>query len=279
VRPRVGHIQFINCLPLYYGLVKNGVLLDVELTKATPTELNRDLVEGRLDISPISSIEYARNHRELILLPDPVVGADGEVRSIILVSKLPLEELEEKTIALTNTSATSQVLLRILLKMKYGLNCRFFVSPPELGAMLLEADAALLIGDPALRAYFRPYPDLYHYDLGVLWKEMTGLPMVFAVWAARRDFVDKNPGLAWEIYNAFHHSMLYSLNHVQEIAKHASRWESLDTEMLQEYFLGLEFQFGTRQQAGLMEYYCRANLGGFLAGVPEMEFLQPQEDR
>ncbi|MDH7479290.1 MAG: menaquinone biosynthesis protein [Syntrophomonadaceae bacterium] len=273
MRPRVGHIQFINCLPLYYGLVKNGVLLDVELTKGTPTELNRHLIEGRLDISPISSIEYARHHRDLILLPDLAVGADGEVRSIILVSRVPLMELGGKTIALTSTSATSQALLQILLR-KYGLNCRYFVSPPELGSMLLEADAALLIGDPALRTYFRSHPDLYHYDLGRLWKELTGLPMVYAVWAARREFVQDSPDLAREVYNAFHRSMLYSLEHLREIAENAARWESMDAQTLQEYFRGLEFQLGPSQQAGLLEYYRQANQEGFLGELPVIEFLQ-----
>ncbi|MCL5292361.1 MAG: menaquinone biosynthesis protein, partial [Actinobacteria bacterium] len=129
-RPRVGHIQFLNCLPLYYGLVNNGTILDIDLTKGTPTELNRWLVEGKLDISPISAIEYARNASELVLLPKLTVSSDGKVGSILLASKVPVEELGTASVALTNTSRTSQVLVKIILKVKYGVEPTYFECPP-----------------------------------------------------------------------------------------------------------------------------------------------------
>ena len=126
MRPRVGHIQFINCLPLYYGLVKNGVLWNVELIKDTARELSCHLLADRLDISPIPSIEYSRHWRELILLPDLSVSCDGPVTSIFLVSKVPIQDLNNKVIALTNTSRTSQVLLKIILEDKYHVRPSFF---------------------------------------------------------------------------------------------------------------------------------------------------------
>src|SRR4030042_1389426 len=92
LRPRVGHIQFLNCLPLYYGLVKSHALLDIELIKGTPTELNNLLISGALDISPISSIEYARTKDSLLLFPDFTVSSDGEVKSIVLLSRVPVKE-------------------------------------------------------------------------------------------------------------------------------------------------------------------------------------------
>ncbi|NLK52351.1 MAG: menaquinone biosynthesis protein [Syntrophomonadaceae bacterium] len=273
MRPRVGHIQFINCLPLYYGLVKKGVLLDVELTKGTPTELNQYLIRGELDISPISSIEYGRHADELLLMPDLTVSADGEVRSILLLSKVPIEELEGRTIALTNTSATSQALLQILLQERFGLKCHFFVSPPELGSMLLEADAALLIGDPALRAFYQPRQGLYSYDLGTVWKEFTGLPMVFAVWAVRREYVHKHKDLAMEVYHAFHQSMQFSLEHLDEVTTNASRWETLDKELLRQYFACLQFTFDEQKKAGLEKFYFYAHRYGFLSKIPAIKFM------
>ena len=84
-RPRVGHIQFLNCLPIYWGLVRSGALLDVELTKDTPDRLNDMLVAGELDIGPISLVEYLRHADELVLLPDIAVGSDGPVLSVNLV--------------------------------------------------------------------------------------------------------------------------------------------------------------------------------------------------
>ena len=99
--PRLGHIQFLNCLPLYYGLVKNDVLLDVDLVKADPADLATMLVDGELDVAPIPAIEYARHADELVLLPDIAISSDGEVQSILLLSKVPAEELGGGTVALT----------------------------------------------------------------------------------------------------------------------------------------------------------------------------------
>ena len=114
MRPRVGHIQFLNTLPLYHMLVKSGAVLDIDLFKDTPTALCRKLLAGELDISPVPSIEYARHADEILLLPQLTVGSDGRVMSIIIVSKVPIEELGGKTVALTNTSATSQALAKII---------------------------------------------------------------------------------------------------------------------------------------------------------------------
>lgn len=162
--PRVGHIQFLNCLPLYYGLVKNGILAGVELVKGTPTELNRYLLEGKLDLTPISSIEYCRHYRELLLLPRLTVSSDGEVKSILLVSKVPVEQLTgDHRVALASTSATSQALLQIILRDRYSVTPNYLVYPPDLEAMLAGADAALLIGDHALRAFYAERGRLYIY--------------------------------------------------------------------------------------------------------------------
>lgn len=274
MRPRVGHIQFINCLPLYYGLVKNGVLWDVELTKDTARELSRHLLEGRLDISPVPSIEYSRNWRELTLLPDLSVSCDGPVTSIYLVSKLPIQELHNRKIALTNTSRTSQVLLKIILEDKYQVKPAYFECPPNLGSMLLEADAALLIGDEALQIHYQVPPGLYAYDLGSEWKELTGCKMVFAVWAARRGFAEENPELVREVQRSFAHSMSYSLTHVEQVAKDAARWESFDAAFLQSYFTTLQFSFDLEHQQGLLEYYRRAQALGHIAEVPRLTFLE-----
>ncbi len=136
MRPKVGHIQFLNCLPLYYGLVKSHALLDIELIKGTPTELNTMLIQNSLDISPISSIEYARHADSLMLFPDFTVSSSGEVKSILLLSRLPAERLGGRKIALTSTSATSQVLLQIILKHGYKFEPDYIFMLPDLDSML-----------------------------------------------------------------------------------------------------------------------------------------------
>jgi len=274
LRPRVGHIQFINCLPLYYGLVHNNVLLDVELIKGTPTELNKWLLEGKLDISPISSIEYCRNYRDLMLLPHLAVAADGEVKSILFVGKVPIEEMDGRLVALANTSATSQALTRIILRDKYGVSPKYYSCPPDLSKMMMEADGALLIGDHALRVLHEPPEDLYLYDLGKLWKEMTGRRMVFAVWAVRRIFAAENPDLVREVHRGFMKSMEYSIDKVDEIAMAASRWENFEATFMRAYFESLKFDLDPAYQEDLLAYATRAHELGFIQEIPKLEFVE-----
>src|SRR5262249_33329556 len=159
---RLGRISYVNMAPVFYRLDA-----EVEEVQGVPTDLNGRLLAGELDVAPISSIEYARNGARLRLLPGLCVGSEGAVGSIQLVSRKPLEQV--RTVAITPESATSVVLTKVLL--------------PEAAHVPLgeAADAKLLIGDAALKSAFEdPTP---HYDLGRLWLERTGLPMVFAVWA------------------------------------------------------------------------------------------------
>jgi chorismate dehydratase len=262
-RPRVGHIQFLNCLPLYWGLVRSGALLDVELTKDTPDRLNDLLVAGDLDIGPISLVEYLRHADDLVLLPGIAVGSDGPVLSVNLVSKVPPAELDGGRVALGSTSRTSVLLTRMWLAGEHHVSPEYFTCPPDLTAMMLEADAAVLIGDAALRASFdAPQRGLHVYDLGAVWREWTGLPMVFAVWAARRDYAERNPGLVKDVHEAFLRSRDDALAHVDEVATAAARWEVFDPTTLATYFRTLDFSLGDRQLDGVIEFARRAHAAG-----------------
>jgi chorismate dehydratase len=261
-RPRVGHIQFLNCLPLYWGLIRSGALLDVELTKDTPDRLNDALVRGDLDIGPISLVEYLRHADDLLLLPDLAVGSDGPVLSVNLVSKRPLNDLDGRLVALGSTSRTSVLLAQLLLEERHNQHPRYATMPPDLTAMLLEADAAVLIGDAALRATYNRTTDATVHDLGGAWRDWTGLPMVFAVWAARRDFATDNPGVVKDVHDAFVHSLQLSLDNVDEVATAAARWEPLDTKTLKNYFTTLDFRLGDRQLEGLKEFARRTSERG-----------------
>jgi chorismate dehydratase len=260
-RPRVGHIQFLNCLPIYWGLLRSGTLLDIELTKDTPDNLNDMLVAGRLDIGPISLVEYLRNADELVLLPDIAIGSDGPVLSVNLVSQRPLSELDGRRVALGSTSRTSVLLARMWLEQVHGVRPDYFTCPPDLTAMLLEADAAVLIGDTALRAtYDAPRRGLAVHDLGQAWRDWSGLPMVFAVWAARRDYAEANPGLVKDVHTAFVRSRDDALAHIDEVAAAAARWEVFDADTLATYFRTLDFSLGAAQVDGLVEFGRRAGL-------------------
>ncbi|MCU1658518.1 MAG: transporter substrate-binding protein, partial [Pseudonocardiales bacterium] len=256
-------IQFLNCLPIYWGLVRSGALLDVELTKDTPDRLNDMLVAGELDVGPISLVEYLRNADDLVLLPDLAVGSDGPVLSVNLVSQVSLSSLGSGRVALGSTSRTSVLLARMWLAETYGAHPDYFVCPPDLTAMLLEADAAVLIGDAALRAtYDAPRRGLAVHDLGQVWRDWTGLPMVFAVWAARREYAEANPGLVKDVHSMFVRSRDEALSHVEDVAAQAARWEVFDAATLANYFRTLDFSLGARQVEGLVEFSRRAAATG-----------------
>ena len=162
---RLGRISYANMAPVFYELGGDSF----EQVSGVPTQLNRLLLNGEIDVAPISSIEYARNADRLKLLPQLCVSAEGAVDSIQLITRKPLEQV--RSVAVTPESATSVVLTRVLL------------GGVDLVPLDQPADAKMLIGDAALHSAFEdPTP---HYDLGRLWQERTGLPMVFAVWACR----------------------------------------------------------------------------------------------
>lgn len=267
-RPRVGHIQFLNCLPIYWGLMRSGALLDVDLHKDTPDRLNQALVAGGLDIGPISLVEYLRNAGDLLLLPDLAVGSDGPVLSVNLVATKPLSEL--KRVALGSTSRTGVLLAKMLLAQKHAVTPEFFRCPPDLTEMLLEADAGVVIGDVALRAlYEAPAKGLDVIDLGQAWREWSGLPMVFAVWAARRDFAAAHPGQVKDVHEAFVRSRELCLNELDEVAAAAARWEPFDAATLANYFRTLDFSLGERQVAGIREFAARAAKLGEAPALPD----------
>ncbi|MEU8758834.1 menaquinone biosynthesis protein [Streptomyces sp. NPDC048659] len=265
-------MQFLNCLPLYWGLARTGTLLDLELTKDTPDRLSALLVEGALDIGPIACMEYLRHADELVLLPDIAVGSDGAVTSCLIVSKVPLPELDGRRVALAATSRSSVRLARLLLEEREGVRPEYVTCPPDLPVMMRDAHAAVVIGDAALRAWLHQARELglLVYDLGAMWKEWTGLPFVFAAWAVRKDYLARHPAIVREVHRAFLDSRDLSLAEIDKICEQAARWEAFDEATLRRYYTeALDFSFGERQLAGVREFARRvAGDSGF---DPELE--------
>jgi chorismate dehydratase len=246
---RLGRISYVNMAPVFYRLDA-----EVEEVQGVPTDLNARLLAGELDVAPISSIEYARNAGRLRLLPRLCVGSEGAVDSIQLVSRKPLEQV--RTVAVTPESATSVVLTRVLL--------------PEAEQVPLgvDADAKLLIGDAALKSAFEdPTP---HYDLGRLWLERTGLPMVFAVWACPEPL---HAGLS-ELEDALVASVRLARAEPETLAHEASDRYGYPAGFLARYFEKLRYRFGPRERAGLMTFLELARDAGELAEVPELRFVR-----
>ena len=249
---RLGRISYVNMAPVFHRLE-----YEVEEVTGVPTELNRLLLDGQLDIAPIPSIEYARNADRLRLLPRLCVSSEGAVDSIQLVARRPLEQV--RTVAVTPESATSVVLTKVLL--------------PEASHVPLgeEADATLLIGDAALKSAFEdPTP---HHDLGRLWLERTGLPMVFAVWACPEPVA---AGLA-ELEQALVDSVLTARAEPEQLAYEASERYGYPAGFLARYFEKLRYRFGPRERAGLLTFLELARDVGELDEVPELRFVARAE--
>jgi chorismate dehydratase len=262
-RPRVGHIQFLNCLPLYWGLGRTGSLVDLDLTKDNPDHLNDALVAGQLDIGPISCVEYLRHADQLTLLPDIAVGSDGPVMSCVIISELPLTELDGRRVALGSTSRTSVRLAQLLLAERFGVAPDYYTCPPDLSAMMQEADAAVLIGDAALRASLHDAPrlGLNVYDLGAMWKDWTGLPFVFAVFAARRDYLAHAETTVHEVHRMFLDSRDLSMQEIDKVCEQTARWEAFDADTLRRYYTdALDFSFAERQLSGMCAFASRIGL-------------------
>jgi chorismate dehydratase len=245
---RLGRISYVNMAPVFFRLTA-----EVEEVSGVPTELNSRLLSGELDLAPISSIEYARNADRLRILPRLCVSSEGAVDSIQLVSRLPLDAV--RRVAVTPESATSVVLTRVLL--------------PDAEHVPLgeEADATLLIGDAALKSAFEdPTP---HHDLGRLWLERTGLPMVFAVWAAPEPVADGLAALEDELVA----SVRLARAEPERLAHEASERYGYPAGFLARYFEKLRYAFGPRERAGLLTFLELACEAGELARVPELRFV------
>jgi len=246
---RLGRISYANMAPVFYRLVA-----EVEEVVGVPTELNRLLLDREIDIAPISSIEYARNADTLRLLPRICVSSEGAVDSIQLVTREPLGRV--RSVAVTPESATSVVLTKVLLPNA------------EIRPLGEDADATLLIGDAALKSAFEdPTP---HHDLGRLWLERTGLPMVFAVWAAPEPVVE---GLA-ELEHALVASVRLARAEPELLAREASERYGYPAGFLARYFEKLRYSFGPRERAGLYTFLEMARDVGELDHVPELRFAR-----
>jgi len=251
---RLGRIGYVNMAPVFFRLEH-----DVEEIVGVPTELNRMLLDGEVDVAPVSSIAYARDAERLRLLPRLCVSSEGAVDSIQLVTKVPLGRV--RTVAVTPESATSVVLTKVLL--------------PQAEHVPLDepAEAKLLIGDAALRSAFEdPTP---HYDLGKLWLERTGLPMVFAVFAAPEELVDQ---LA-ELEHALVASVRLARSEPERLAYEASERYGYPAGFLARYFEKLRYSFGPRERAGFYTFLEMARDVGELHHVPELRFLGPDASR
>jgi chorismate dehydratase len=273
---RVGRIPYVNCYPVYGAIDRGVVTLDGTLVNGVPSALNRRMADGTLDISVVSAVEYARDARRYLLLPDLAISCDGPVQSVMLFSKRPASELDGKRVIVSRSSMTSVALLELLFENVWYARPEFVAGDAEMSD-IAEFDrepheARLVIGDAALvlRGESRPhivergttsampsYP--YAYDLGETWKTWTGLPFVFAVWVAQRT---APVAAALGVHASLIMSRNWGLEHLPELAAQASQATAVSEPLCHEYLSGLDYGLSYEHLAGLTEFFRRLVAAG-----------------
>lgn len=271
----LGRIDYANAWPIFFHFREEQLGGRVNLSTQVPSRLNEALQKGELDVAAISSFAYAQNSDDYVLLPGLSVSAEDRVNSILLFMKRPLEQVLRGTIAMTDTSATSVNLLRILMQEYYGATPQYKTTAPSLDDMLEIADAALLIGDTAIKASWRQ-TGCEVIDLGALWRRWTGHGMTFAVVAARKDIARRQPQLMSELHDALLDSKRRSLDDLEPLITKACRELGGEAEYWRRYFQELNYDFGPSQQAGLSLYLRYARKLGLLNRDVRMQYLNQQ---
>jgi chorismate dehydratase len=258
---RVGIVNYLNSKPLAWGFLKGHHSALFAPSYHPPALVARLLAEGGLDVGLIPSIEVQRIPG-LSVLPDLCIAADREVRSVLLVARTPVEEI--RRVAVDHNSRTSAALVRILLAERYGLEPDYVEARPDVDRMLVDCEAALVIGDPALKVDRDRYRVL---DLAAEWKSLTGLPFVFAVWAVRPE-VDF-PDLAFY----FKSSLRFGLANLDSLVREAAAEVGLGSEEIRSYLTeNLHFLLREPEREALAEFYRRAHRHGLLPEPRDLIF-------
>jgi len=286
-RLRISIVQYLNTAPLVWGFTNGPLRGKYDLSFTVPSQCAEQLRTGEADIAIIPAIEYQRID-DLVILPDMAIASKQQVRSLLIVAKKPIEQVTR--FALDASSRSTQTLTRILCAEKWKIAPQCFEAPPDLSTMLQQADAALLIGDPALRIAVGMEKDnwpgaegqtvcraanigiagselLYVYDVVGEWRSLTGLPAVLALWAARRDVATP------EVAADFLASRDFGLSRIPEICFDAARELKLPQPALESYLRqNIDFSLDEENRRGLELYFAQAAKLGLIPQAKPLDW-------
>lgn len=287
---RISIVQYLNTAPLVRSFTHGPLRGKYQLSFTVPSQCAEALRSGTVDIAIVPAIELQRIDG-LTVLPALSIASKQSVRSLLLVSKKPIHEVQR--IALDRSSRSTQTLVRILCAKRWHIEPEFFESEPDLPAMLEQADAALLIGDPALRLAFKSEPSAkrdaagellfpaevaglgassphYLYDVVEKWRALTSLPAVLAVWAARPAVVTH------EVIHDFQDSLAYGMGHIPEISAEASRELNLPAEKVSRYLTeNIDYTLDEENLRGLQRYFDVAAELGLIKEAKPLQIANP----
>jgi len=286
---RVSIVEYLNAAPLVWGFTDGPLAGKYDLSFTVPSQCADELRRGDADLGIIPSIEYQRIDG-IVALPGMAIASRSVVRSLLVVAKKPIELA--KRIALDTSSRSTSGLVRLLAAEHWRITPEFVDAAPDPAEMLRQADAALLIGDPALRISLKmealagkspdgehccqgdpedmPVPGfetLFVYDVIHQWREMTGKPAVLAFWAGRRDAITP------EVLADFSASKQYGLERIREISEAASIKLDLPPRALERYLTeNIHFDLDEDNLAGLQLFFDKAAAAGLIPGSKPLEF-------
>ena len=271
---RVGKVNFINTLPVFYPLESGAIKHDFEIIADTPAALNALLATDQIDLGVVSSIEYGRNFDKYLLLPDISISCKSRVCSVLLLSTVPLQQLHDHEILLTPKSHTSIALLKLLFSRKYEITPHYRVTDYHMDGSPWPdgAKAVLAIGDDALRLQKNPAVTLT-LDLGAAWHEWTGHPFVFAVWALRHGSLSKRDGQLHQAHATLLEARDYGLNHLEDIATAVGQCSWFSRQECVQYLKTIEYDLDSDKQAGLRLFFDMLHETGELSRRVHLNFL------
>ena len=289
---RVSVVEYLNTAPLVWGFTDGPLAGRYDLNFTVPSLCAEAVRNGSAEIGIIPAIEYQRMDG-VAALADMAIAAKGEVRSLLVVAKRPIDRA--RTLALDTSSRSTSAMVRLLAKHRWKIDPEFIDSSPDPAAMLARADAALVIGDPALRiavkidalhsrkpaagepcctndpeaAPVAGISMLFVYDIASEWREWTGLPAVLALWVARREVATP------EVAADFLASKAYGMAHIPEIASRAADQLQLPEDAITDYLRDrINFDLDAENLAGLDRYFRECAEAGLIDGLRPLELVR-----
>jgi len=268
----LGYIDYLNCYPFYFEMFERAPLEGIRVIPAYPRELNRMMESGELDMSPISAAAFAGIDDRAVLLSDFCLSSVGYVGSVVLRSKVPIEELDRKRVGMTRASETSVILLKIILQRYYNLDPRYETTEPN--PYLRDLDAALIIGNEAMAPVHEPVS--FSYDLGELWLRKTGFPVVFAVFAVQDQAVQAQKKNVDRVVQSYHRSLgLLEAEREQVICAAQRRYPNIPYD-LDDYYRTLQFSFTPDLREALAFYFRSAGDLGLLKANTKISYMEKE---
>ena len=270
--PRCGRIAYTNDLPVYAAIDEDAVVFPGQMTAGVPADLNAALLRGDLDISPISSAFYATHADKFVLVPGVCIGAAGAVHSIVCVSDVKLEDLAHREIATTRESATGRMLFRLICR-RLGFDPVLVVSDDPFARYQADGSPCLLIGDKAIDATQQAPPASVH-DLGQRWFELTGNGMVYAVWAARRDYAIAVPDNVRAVSASLRMALRWGLENMATVIARAQSARYRPTGFYEMYYRALRFELDGEARTALSRFFETAYANDMIPAVPRLQFFE-----